>query len=98
MKKQFLFLAFMLIGTFAFANEGLTVLENSNFTKEVNSNSLIEYKVVKNEFGIDACYIRFCWNVSETERRCTEWQQVPCETPLEVEGLANPTDPIGRPV
>lgn len=41
---------------------------------------------ITNENGEDTCYARFCWDESETRRRCTEWQEIPCDLTIEIEG------------
>ncbi len=82
MKNLFLSLAFMLIGSFAFANTNKKVVSEKLDTKDVQ---LIEYSYFLNENGVNTCYARFCWNVSETQRECTPWQEVPCEIEIEVD-------------
>ena len=80
MKNLMFSLAFMLIGSFAFAN-------NSNLNS--NQKETIEYNYVTNDDGSKTCYARFCWNVSETKRECTPWTEVPCGVTIEVEGMSN---------
>lgn len=81
--KKLLFLLLIIASTSTFAMEE-TFLE-TEFESEILT-SVIEYKLITDEFGFDTCYARFCWNTSETSRRCTEWQEVPCANPtLEVE-------------
>ena len=78
MKSLFLTLAFVLTFSFVQAKE--------NSKNENNQNGYIEYTIMTNESGEDTCYARFCWNASETQRRCTDWQEVPCDVELEIEG------------
>lgn len=75
----------MLIGSFAFAKTNKTVETTNTKTAE---NILIEHSYFLNENGINTCYARFCWNVSQTQRECSEWVEVPCKTPIEVETKA----------
>jgi hypothetical protein len=79
MKNVFFTLVFMLVGTFAFANE------TSNVT--IDSESYIEYTIMFNKDGVDTCYARVCWNATETQRRCTDWQEVPCDAAITLEVL-----------
>ncbi len=81
MKKTIVLLAFMLIGNFAFASDG--VKKTSTFDDSVNL--FYEYKIIINKEGLNTCYVRVCWNISETRRECTDWQEVPCNTDLELE-------------
>lgn len=78
MKSLFLTLAFVLSFSFVQANE--------NSKNENKDEGYIEYIIITNESGEDTCYARFCWNVSETQRRCTDWQEVPCDAELTIEG------------
>ncbi len=80
--KNLLFGAIMLMGTFVFANSGNLNDDNSEYSYKIES---IEYTYIKGEDDITRCYARFCWNESETRRKCTEWQEIPCETTIELE-------------
>lgn len=77
MKNVFFALAFMLVGTFAFAN--------NDASTSIESDSYIEYLIMTNDKGEDTCYARVCWNASETQRRCTDWVEVPCDTEITLE-------------
>jgi hypothetical protein len=71
----------IIIIAFSLFSFGTINAESSNVTNEVISNEVIsnegyyEYTIVD-----DTCYARWCWNPSETSRRCSEWQEVPCDT------------------
>ena len=77
MKKVFFALVFMLVGTFAFAN--------NDTSTSMDPDSRIEYLIMTNDKGEDTCYARLCWNVSETQRGCTDWVEVPCDTEIALE-------------
>ncbi|WP_282629531.1 hypothetical protein [Empedobacter sedimenti] len=72
MKNLFL-LATLLVSSFSLAN-------TSEKEESITQNYTIEYKFIDN-----TCYARFCWNKTETTRECGEWQEVPCNTTIEVE-------------
>lgn len=74
-----IFLTLVLVLTFSF------VQAEENCLNENNREGYTEYIVATNSSGEDTCYARFCWNVSETQRTCTDWQEVPCDTELELE-------------
>lgn len=84
MKNLFFVLAFMLMGT-SFATN--TVEKTSTFevdeVLELTNVVEISYEY---QTIFDTCYVRVCWNETETTRRCTDWQEVPCDTELELEG------------
>lgn len=68
MRNLFFTLAFMLVGTFAFANL------NDKVDNETNLKSAkIEYITID-----DRCYVRWCW-LEGTTKRCTAWNEVPCD-------------------
>lgn len=76
----------MLIGTASFAN--------GNVISEINTNLETENVVVKPEiekiyteyaFKDDHCYVRWCWNPTENTKKCTDWQEVPCDTNIKLE-------------
>lgn len=79
MKNLFFSLVFMLIGSFAFANNGVN-------NKDANESFFYEYLYVVNSSGVNTCYARFCWNSSETVRTCSEWVEVPCGATIDLEG------------
>ncbi|WP_299259794.1 hypothetical protein [uncultured Aquimarina sp.] len=79
MKNLFFALAFMFVGTITVS------ASNSNETIE---DVTYEYITEVNAEGITTCHVRVCWNESETSRRCTDWQEVPCDTELEIEGMS----------
>lgn len=70
MKNLFLALSIMLITSFVYASH--------NLDANVSHESYVEYMILTDDSGEDTCYARFCWNVSETQRQCTDWQEVPC--------------------
>jgi hypothetical protein len=82
MKNYLFILAFMLMTSFSFANV-------ANENKEDYEKSTIETTMQINDEGILTCYVRVCWNETETSRKCTEWQEVPCDKELELEGGSN---------
>lgn len=51
-----------------------------------SAKSSYEYKVVVIDGIVDTCYVRVCWDLTETTRKCTEWQGIPCDTEIELEG------------
>lgn len=81
--KNLMFAFLLFSASFVFAGED-TKLET--YIPE------IEYKTVANESGVNTCYARICWNPTETTRECTEWQEVPCNTELTVDGKSEPED------
>ncbi|PCI34158.1 MAG: hypothetical protein COB60_06365 [Flavobacteriaceae bacterium] len=91
MKNLFLTLVLFLTVSFAFAvnnTEKVSSTFNIEETLEFTNSSKLsyEYKAVIIDGNVGTCYVRVCWNESETKRKCTEWQEVPCNTELELEG------------
>lgn len=73
----------MVIGTFAMANT-TTVVKTSTKTNTIKT----ENRSVSKEDGTTTCQVRFCWNVSETERQCSDWVDVPCGKTITVQSQA----------
>ena len=71
----------MAISSLAFANN---VIVTNNSEESIS----YEYATFVNDKGVNTCYARFCWNSSETTRTCSEWTEVPCSTPIDVETKA----------
>lgn len=79
MKNLFL-LATLLVSSFILANNP----EKKTSSETIEETSMVEYKFID-----DKCYTRTCWYPSETEKRCTEWQEVPCGVQLHLEGASS---------
>jgi hypothetical protein len=76
MKNVFFAIAFMLLGTFAFANN------NEKVDKETKLESAkVEYITIDSN-----CYVRWCW-LEGTTKKCTPWNQVPCDKGFSTETL-----------
>jgi hypothetical protein len=90
MKNLFLSVVLLLTVSFAFANNDVEKVSTFDVEETVEltnfSESSYEYKIVIVDGIIDTCYIRACWDPSETSRRCSDWIEVPCDTELELEG------------
>lgn len=79
----------------AVSQEEMTEI-NLSFDSEANFNSFDVNEmlgdsqfsaVLEHKFIDNTCYARFCWNASETQRECTDWQEIPCGTEIEVEAM-----------
>jgi hypothetical protein len=89
MKKLFLSVVLLLTVSFAFANNDAETVSTFDVVETVElTNSMelsYEYKIVNIDGNaVDSCYVRVCWG-NETSRRCTDWQEVPCEKQLQLE-------------
>lgn len=81
--KKFIFL--LMFGLFSLYSYADVKPIKSTFNEVIVMNAIdVELPVIQEDI-VKTCYARFCWNVSETLRECTEWNEVPCATTIEVE-------------
>lgn len=79
MKNLFFALAFVFVGS---------VSVSASTSNVATEDVTYEYTMMTNAEGDTTCHVRVCWNESETSRKCTDWQEVPCDTDLELEGMS----------
>lgn len=85
MKNLFLIFILSFFVSNTFASNGIK--EKSKINNEPYDH-IIEYEYSTNKQGQTTCYARFCWNISEYIRDCSDWFEVPCDTTLTLETVS----------